>query len=68
MVVKLQLFIVLPVVWREISDQTRNKDSLKLMFLLYFLDTYINLVKYLQRVPLDVSINWRYLYLDAGKA
>ena len=37
------------------------------MFLLYFLDTYINLVKYLQRVPLDVSINWRYLYLDAGK-
>ena len=37
------------------------------MFLLYFLDTYINLVKYLQRVPLDVSINWCYLYQDAGK-
>ena len=37
------------------------------MFLLYFLDTYINLVKYLQRVPLDVSINWRYLHQDAGK-
>ena len=27
------------------------------MFLLYFLDNYINLVKYLQIVPLDVSIN-----------
>ena len=37
------------------------------MFLLYFLDTYINLVKYLQRVPLDVSTNWRYLRQDAGK-
>ena len=37
------------------------------MFLLYFLDTYINLVNYLQRVPLDVSINWRYLHQDAGK-
>ena len=37
------------------------------MFLFYFLDTYINLVKYLQRVPLDVSINWRYLHQDAGK-
>ena len=37
------------------------------MFLLYFLDTYINLVKYLQRVPLDVSINWCYLHQDAGK-
>ena len=37
------------------------------MFLLYLLDTYINLVKYLQRVPLDVSINWCYLYQDAGK-
>ena len=37
------------------------------MFLLHFLDTYINLVKYLQRVPLDVSINWRYLHQDAGK-
>ena len=35
------------------------------MFLLYFLD--INLVKYLQRVPLDVSINWCYLHQDAGK-
>ena len=37
------------------------------MFLLYFLDTYINLVKYLQRVLLDVSTNWRYLRQDAGK-
>ena len=34
---------------------------------LVFLGTYINLVKYLQRVPLDVSINWRYLHQDAGK-
>ena len=37
------------------------------MFLLYFLDNYINLVKYIQTVPLDVSINWRYLHQDAGK-
>ena len=37
------------------------------MFLLHFLDTYINMVKYLQRVPLDVSINWRYLEHHAGK-
>ena len=37
------------------------------MFLLYFLDTYINLVKYLQRVPSDASINWRYLHQDAEK-
>ena len=37
------------------------------MFLLYFLDTYINMVKCLQKVLLDVSINWRYLYQDAGK-
>ena len=37
------------------------------MFLLYFLDPYKNMVKYLQRVPLDVSINWRYLHQDAGR-
>ena len=37
------------------------------MFLLHFLDTYINLIKYLQRVPLDVSINWLYLHQDARK-
>ena len=37
------------------------------MFLLYFLDTYMNLVKCLQRVPLDVSTDWRYLHQDAGK-
>ena len=37
------------------------------MFLLYFLDTYINLVKHLQNVPLDVFINWCYLHQDAGK-
>ena len=36
------------------------------MFLLYFLDTYINLVKYLQNVSLDVYINWCYLHQDAG--
>ena len=36
------------------------------MFLLYVLDTYINLVKYLQRFPSDVSINWHYLHQDAG--
>ena len=29
--------------------------------------TYVNIVKYLQRVSLDVSINWRYLRQDAGK-
>ena len=37
------------------------------MFLLYFLDTYINLVKHLERVPLDVSINQYYLDQDAAK-
>ena len=37
------------------------------MFLLYFLDTYVNLVKCLQRVPLDVSTDWRYLHQDVGK-
>ena len=35
--------------------------------LLYFLDTYINMVKYSQKASLDVSINWRYLHQDAGK-
>ena len=29
--------------------------------LIVVLDTYTNLVKYLQRVPLDVFINWLYL-------
>ena len=38
------------------------------MFLLYFLDTYINVVNYLQKVPLDVSINWRYQDQGAGKS
>ena len=37
------------------------------MCLLYFLDTYINLVKYLQNVSLDVYINWCCLHQDAGK-
>ena len=35
--------------------------------ILVILDTYINLVKYLQKVPLDVSINWCYLHQHAGK-
>ena len=29
-----------------------------------FLDTYLNMVKDLRRVPLDVSIQWRYLHQD----
>ena len=37
------------------------------MFLLHLLDTYINMVKYLQSAPLDVSINWRYFHHNAGK-
>ena len=37
------------------------------MILLYFLDTYVNLVKYLQIVSFDASINWRYLDQDAAK-
>ena len=32
-----------------------------------FSDTYLKMVKYLQRVPLDVSISWYYLYQDARK-
>ena len=39
---------------------------LAFMFLLHFLDTYINMVKYLEKVPLDISINWHYLHQDAG--
>ena len=31
------------------------------------LDTYINVVKNLQRVPLDVCIHWRCLHQDAAK-
>ena len=34
---------------------------------LVFLHTYINMTKYLQRVPLDVSLNWRYVHQVAGK-
>ena len=36
---------------------------MSLLFFMFFLDTCINLVKYLQRI----SINWRYLHQDAGK-
>ena len=32
-----------------------------------FIYFYINIVRYLQRVLLDVSINWHYLHQDAGK-
>ena len=28
---------------------------------------YIDLTIYLERFPLEVSINWHYLYQDAGK-
>ena len=34
---------------------------------LVFLHTYINVTKYLQRVPLDVSLNWHYVHQVAGK-
>ena len=34
---------------------------------LVFLHIYINMTKYLQRVPLDVSLNWRYVHQVAGK-
>ena len=38
------------------------------MFLLYFLDTYIHMLKNLQRVPLDKCIiNLHSLHQDAGK-
>ena len=37
------------------------------MSLLYFLHNYITLVKYLQRVAMDVSSNGHYLHQDAGK-
>ena len=52
MVVKL-----LPVLRRETSGKKWNNNSLKMY----------QRVKYLQRVPLDVSINWWYLHEDAGK-
>ena len=37
------------------------------MFLLYCLNTYKNFVKYLQKVPLDVSIGWFHLHQHAEK-
>ena len=37
------------------------------MLFLYFLDTYVNLVKCLQIVLLDASSNWCYLDQDAAK-
>ena len=37
------------------------------MILLYFLDTYVNLVKCLQIVLFDASFNWCYLDQDAAK-
>ena len=40
---------------------------LAFMFSLYFLDICINMVKHLQKVPLDISINWCYMHQDAGK-
>ena len=40
---------------------------LTFMFLLYILNTYINMIKYLQKILLDVSINWHYLHEDAWK-
>ena len=36
------------------------------VFIVFF-RSFINMVKYLQIVPLDVSINWCYLHQDAGK-
>ena len=38
-----------------------------LRFLLCFLGNYINLAKYLQRVSLEVSVNWHFLHQDAEK-
>ena len=37
------------------------------LFLLLSQDTYINLAKYLKRVPLEVFINWHYLHQDERK-
>ena len=37
------------------------------VFVVFFRYIYINMVKYLQRVSLDVSINWRYVHQDARK-
>ena len=37
------------------------KCNIKINFLLYFLDTCKNLVKYLQKVSLGLSINRRYI-------
>ena len=35
--------------------------------LILFLDTQINMGKYLQRFSSDVSINWHYFHQDTGK-
>ena len=43
------------------QGQYKNIISALTDVLIVVLDTYTDLVKYLQRVPLDVFINWRYL-------
>ena len=46
------------------------KHEIRIVKKYVFLKFFRCLYKYglnLQRVPLDVSINWRYLYQDAGK-
>ena len=50
-----------------VFHRCENTFNVYIMFLMYFLDNYINLVKYLQRVALDVFLNWRYLHQDAGQ-
>ena len=40
---------------------------LVLKVFIVFSDTYINLAKYLQRVSLEVTINWHNLHQDEGK-
>ena len=44
-----------------------NKNTKLNYVFIIFLDTFTNMVEYLQRVPFDVSINRNYMYQDAGK-
>ena len=50
-----------------IKHEIKMQARYLLMLLLYFLDTFVNMVRYLQRVPLDVSIKWCFLHQDAKK-
>ena len=50
-----------------IKHEIRISKNITLILTLYFTDAFINMVKNLQRIPLDVFINRLHLHQDAGK-